>query len=149
MDLTNEQWAIVSPLLPPDDVIGEKGGRPRRPNRDVLNGILWVLRTGAPWNDMPERYPPSATCHRRFQEWNLSGVFEKVLQALARDLEERGGIDLSEGFIDGTFTPAKKGAPASVKLNAERVQRSWASVTKMVFLSPCGQKALRRMRQGS
>src|SRR5690606_17765246 len=91
----------------------------------------------------------NATCHRRFQEWSQSGVFEKVLQVLARDLEQRGGIDLSEGFIDGTFTAAKKGAPASVKLNAERVQKSWASVTKMVFLSPCGQKALRRMRQRS
>jgi len=87
MDFTNEQWAIVSPLLPPDDVIGAKGGRPRRPNRDVLNGILWVLRTGVPWNDMPDRYQSNA---RLFQEWNMSGVFEKVLQALAWDFEERG-----------------------------------------------------------
>jgi len=56
-DLTNEQWAIVSRLLPPDDVIGKKGGRLRRPNRDVLNGFSWVLRTGAPWNDMLDRSP--------------------------------------------------------------------------------------------
>jgi transposase len=147
MDLTQVQWEIVQPHLPPDDLIGEKGGRPQRPNRDVLNGILWVLRTGAPWNDMPGRYPPSSTCHRRFQEWNRSGVLENVLQALARDLQERGGIDLSEGFIDGTFIPAKKGAPALVILNGAKVQRSWVSVTKMVFLSPYAQKVLRRMKQ--
>ena len=59
----------------------------------VLNGILWVLRTGAPWHDLPKRYTPYQTCHRRFQRW----------------IEERGGLDLSECFIDGTFVGAKKG----------------------------------------
>jgi transposase len=52
---------------------------------------------------LPERYPPKSTCHRRFQEWTESGVFTKILTALAQDLKERGGIDLSEGFIDGTW----------------------------------------------
>lgn len=54
-------------------------------------------------------HPPKSTCHRRFQQWTESGVFAKILTALAQDVRDRGGIDQSEGFIDGTFDPAKKG----------------------------------------
>ena len=57
--------------------------------------------TGACWYDMPDRYPPYQTCHRRFQLWVRSGVFRQILEALANDLRDRGGIDLSECYIDG------------------------------------------------
>jgi transposase len=73
-----------------------------------MNGVLWILRTGASWYDMPDRYPPYQTCHRRFQQWVRTGIFEKILQALATDLRERGGLNLSECYIDGTFIVAKK-----------------------------------------
>ena len=73
------------------------------------NGVLWVLRTGAPWYDLLERYPPYQTCHRRFQTWVHDGTLEGILKALAQDLKERGGLDLTECFIDGTFIVAKKG----------------------------------------
>ncbi len=110
MELTDEQWSVLEPLIaePPRREDGK--GRPRRHPREVLDGILWILRTGAQWADLPDRYPPYQTCHRRFQEWVRSGVLDAVLQAVARDLEERGEIDLSECFIDGTFVVAKKGA---------------------------------------
>jgi transposase len=62
----------------------------------------------AQWADLPERYPPYQTCHRRFQRWVREGTLERVLEGLARDLKERGGLDLAEGFIDGTFVAAKK-----------------------------------------
>jgi len=75
----------------------------------VLDGILWILRTGAPWRDLPERYPPYQTCHRRFQRWAEEGVLAGVLRALAEDLKERGGLDLPECFIAGAFVGAKKG----------------------------------------
>jgi transposase len=71
-------------------------GRPWRDSRDVLNGILWILRTGAPWRDLPERYPPYQTCHRRFQRWNEEGLLDEILRALAEDLKDRGNLDLSE-----------------------------------------------------
>ncbi|MFQ6135335.1 MAG: IS5 family transposase, partial [Nitrososphaerales archaeon] len=100
---------VIKPLIPDPPRRTDGRGRPWRDAREVLNGVLWVLRTGAPWYDLPERYPPYQTCHRRFQQWVHSGVFEKVLQALATDLRERGDIDLSECFIDGTFIAAKKG----------------------------------------
>ena len=67
-----------------------------------LNGILWILRTGAPWQDLPERYGAYQTVHRRFQRWRKQGVVEAVLRGFARDLHERGGLDLSECFLDGT-----------------------------------------------
>ncbi|MBZ0135994.1 MAG: hypothetical protein K8I27_06435 [Planctomycetes bacterium] len=58
---------------------------------------------------MPSRYPPYQTCHRWFQDWTEQGVFKQILHALAEDLFERGGIDVTEAFIDGTFASAKKG----------------------------------------
>jgi transposase len=136
MDLTNEQWRRIGPLVPPMRRKPGGRGRPPREPRDVLNGILWVLRTGAPWKDLPERYPPYQTCHRRFQQWTRAGVFAKILGVLAEDLEQRGKLDLSEAFIDGSFSGAKKGGLPSEKRNAARAARSWLSQTAMVFLSP-------------
>lgn len=72
--------------------------------------MLWILRPGAPWQDLPDRYPPYQTCHRRFQPWRQAGVIARRLRALAEDVRERGGVDLSECFLDGTFGIAQKGA---------------------------------------
>lgn len=146
MDLTDEQWDVLAPLVPPPRVRKERRGRPWRDPRDVLNGILCILRTGAVWKDLPDRYPSSQTCHRRFQHWVESGTLEQVLLALARDLESRGGLDLSECFIDGTFAGGKKGAPSSGRPSAGRGPRSWRLQTALVFLSPWGSRALRRTK---
>ncbi len=142
MDLTKEQWELVAPHIPEPKAKPGESGRPPRDSRDVLNGILWILRTGAPWKDLPERYPPKSTCHRRFQEWRASGVFSEILTTLAEDLRERGGLDFREGFIDGTFAPAKKGALAWARPNAAKAPKSWALQTLKVFLSPLTQAAL-------
>jgi transposase len=149
VDLTEEQWAIVEPLLPRPKRRLDGRGRPWRDPRDVLHGMLWVLRTGAPWKDLPERYPPYQTCHRRFQQWCRDGTLERVLHALAQDLERRGKIDLTECFIDGTFSGAKKGASPSGRPSAGRAPRSWQLQTALVFLSPPGSQVLRRMRSRS
>ena len=146
MDLTEKQWAVLAPLLPKPRVRTDRRGRPWRDPRDVLNSILWVLRTGAPWADLPERYPPYQTCHRRFQHWARDGTLHRVLRALAADLAERGGLDVSEAFIDGTFAGAKKGAAASGKPSGARGPRSWQWQTALVFLSPSASQALRPTR---
>lgn len=146
MDLTDDQWSLLHPLLPAPIPRPDGKGRPRQDDRGILNGILWILRTGAPWQDLPGRYPSRATCHRRFQAWCNDGVLERILQALARDLMDRGGLDLSETFIDGSFAAAKKGALSLGKPSVAKGPRSWQWQTAMVFLSPQGSQALRRMK---
>jgi transposase len=86
MDLTTEQWEVLEPLIPEPVRRADGRGRPWRNSRDVLNGILWVLRTGAPWRDLPELYPPYQTCDRRFQRWNEEGVLDAILGALLEEL---------------------------------------------------------------
>ena len=136
MDLTDEQWEVLEPLLPEPPRRADGKGRPWREPRGVLNGILWVLRTGAPWRDLPERYPTYQTCHRRFQQWAREGVLSRVLKALVENLKERGGLDLSECFIDGTFVAAKKGGVAWERPSGARVRSSWRLQRALVFLSP-------------
>ncbi len=146
MDLTDEQWRAVETILPKDPVRADKRGRPWSDRRTVFNGVLWILRTGAPWQDLPERYGPHQTVHRRFQSWVRTGVLEQVLLAVAQDLKDRGGLDLSECFIDGTFAPAKKGGAASGKQNAGKALKSWQLRTAMVFLSPFARRVLPRLK---
>lgn len=146
MDLTKAQWEIIGPLIPEPPRRPDGRGRPWRPVRDVLNGILWILRTGAPWHDLPDRYPSYQTCHRRFQQWVRTGVFDAIIHALATDLAERGDLDWSECFIDGTCVGAKKGALVSAKPSAGRAPRSWQSPMALVFQSQSTSQALRRMR---
>ena len=67
------------------------------------------LTTGAPWADLPDRYPSFQTCHRRFQQWVRSGVPTRIMTALPNELAARGGIDVREAFIDASFAPAKRG----------------------------------------
>lgn len=109
-DLSNGQWNILDPLIPEPERRKDGRGRPWKSRRSVLNGILWVLRTDAPWADIPEHYPSFQTCHRRFQQWVRSGVMRRILEALALGLKERGALDVREAFIDASFAPAKKGA---------------------------------------
>src|SRR5919107_4403307 len=111
-ELTDEQWAILAPLIPDPPRREDKRGRPWRDTREVMDGVLWILRSGARWQDLPGRFPPYQTCHRRFQQWVREGTLRKVLEALAEDLRTRGELDLSECFIDGTFVVAKKGTPS-------------------------------------
>lgn len=80
-DLSDTEWAIITPLLPGAD--GERNGRPRLDDRKVLNGIFFVLRTGTPWRDLPERYGPYTTVYNRFNRWAKRGVWLKVFEALA------------------------------------------------------------------
>ena len=112
-------------LIPEPTPRRDGRGRPWKERRAVLNGILWVLRTGAPWADVPERYPSYQTCHRRFQQWVRCGVMKAILEALALDLRARGSLDVQEAFIDGSFAPAKKGAPRLEKPSVAKARKSW------------------------
>jgi transposase len=138
MDCTDAQWEAVKDLLSPIQERTETRGRKPLEAREVFNGVLWICRTGARWQDLPPRYPPYQSCHRYFQRWCQEGVWDKVLWALAKDLKRRGKIDITECFIDGTFSSAKKGGSISARLSEVKAPRSWSSQTLLVFLSPYG-----------
>jgi transposase len=146
MELTDEQWEVVKPFIPVIPKRTDGKGRPRADDRSVLNGILWIMRTGAAWQDLPDRYPSPATCHRRFQAWCRTGLFEQILEVLAKDLEERGRLERSECFIDGTFVPAKKGAPGWGQPSGAKARKSWPLQTALAFLWPFTYRVLRRMK---
>src|SRR5262245_44304844 len=74
-ELTDEQWAIIAPLITEPPRREDGRGSPCNDSREVINGILGVLRSAARWEDMPDRFPPYQTCHRRFQQWVREGVY--------------------------------------------------------------------------
>ena len=145
-ELTDEQWTLVENLLPELPRRSDGRGRPWRSQREVLNGVLWILRSGARWQDLPERFPSYQTCHRRYQRWVDSGVLRDILEVLAEDLRERGQIDLSECYIDGTFIVAKKGGRLWVPPSGVKARSSWSWQTLLVFLSPPTQRVLARLK---
>jgi len=146
-EVPDEVWAVLKPLIPKVRKRRDGRGRPQQhSDRAVLNGILWVLRTGAGWADLPERFPSGSTCYRRFSRWAKNGTLRRILEYLARHLEEVGRIDLSECFIDGTFVVAKKGGPKWERPSGAKVQSSWLLRTLQVFHSPCTRLLLHHMK---
>jgi transposase len=144
-ELTDEQWSLIEPFFDKAETVQTRG-RPRREDREVMNGVLWILRSGARWCDLPGRFPPYQTCHRRFQQWSKDGTLKRVLEALAEDLHSRGGLDLSECFIDGTFIVAKKGASEWEQPSGAKARSSWQWQMALVFLSPSTRNLLLRMK---
>jgi transposase len=140
-ELTDEQWELIEPIL---RLARRKDnrGRPWHDTRAVLNGVLWILGSGAQWAEMPGKYPPYQTCHRRFQQWVREGRFVEVLRLLAKHLHDRGKLNLDEAFVDATFASAKKGALRSARPSAARARKLSLSPLVTVFLSPSLSKAL-------
>jgi transposase len=110
--LTDEQWERIAPYFP-EHPPSPKGGRPRVPDRDCLEGVLWLIRTGARWQDIPVDLPSGSTCWRRLHEWAGAGVLEGIRVRLLRELDALGGIDFEQLLADATFVRAKKGATRS------------------------------------
>lgn len=106
--ITDEQWERIGPHLPIHSQ-SPKGGRPRSDDRECLEGLLWLLRTGARWRDIPIDLPSGSTCWRRLQEWAGEGVLEEIQALLVEELDELGRVDFEELLADATFIRAKKG----------------------------------------
>lgn len=131
--INDQRWKRLSPLLPKPK-LKPKGGRPPVDNRQVLEGILWILRSGARWQDLPRRYPSPSTCWRRLRLWEEQGVWLDVWRKFLSILDEKGRINWQEAFIDGSFVSAKKGALASEKPKGAKAQSGWWWSTARVFL---------------
>ena len=104
-DTTDAQWELIGPLLPPP----KRTGHPRADDRRTLDGILYVLRRGCRWRDLPPRYCSSVTCWRRLGQWQANGTWRRVWQSLLATLDAQGKLLWSRAFLDGTFVPAKGG----------------------------------------
>jgi transposase len=145
-DLTDEQWEIVAPLIPPCTPITrphpgrpahsrpDPGGRPLIPDRPILNGILWKLRTGIPWYSLPESYPSFQTCYRRYSAWVEAGAMQRILRALASDLAERAGIDLSECLHLPSLQVQDRSALFSL-LHRPGMQSTWQVSTLLLLIA--------------
>ncbi len=114
--VSDDLWAIVSPLLPPDPP-KPKGGRPRVSDRACLTGILFVLKTGIPWEYLPVEMGcgSGVTCWRRLRDWQEAGVWDQLHRELLDRLGEADRIDWSRACVDSASIPAKRGATRSVQ----------------------------------
>ena len=135
-ELTEAQWRRLEPLLPP-----ERGrvGRPANEHRPIINGIRWILRTGAPWRDLPERYGNWSSVHSRYRRWRLSGLWDRILAALQAQAEAAGQLDWSLHFVDGTTVRAHQHAAGAKKGAA--IKRSGAVAAASARKSTCGSSA--------
>src|SRR5918997_5605270 len=122
-ELTNQQWERLQPLLPPQK---PKTGRPSVEHRRIINGIRWILRTGAPWRDLPERYGPWQTVASRFYRWRKAGIWERLFAAVQPQADAKGQLDWDLHFVDGTVVRAHQHA-AGAKKGTRRRKRSAAA----------------------
>lgn len=118
-DLTEQQWAKLTPLLPPNP----KRGHAYKDHRIVLNGIIWRQKTGAPWRDIPERYGSWQTCHDRFTRWSRDGTWAEILAALQLQADAEGKIDWEGAAVDSTHVKAHRSAVGARKEPAKLEKR--------------------------
>ena len=111
-ELADRLWERVRPLLPPEPP-KPKGGRPRADDRRCFAGILFVLRSGGRWEDVPAGLPSPSTCWRRHAEWTDAGVWHTAWALVLEELDAAGRLDTSELALDGTFVEARKGGRRS------------------------------------
>ena len=135
-ELTEEQWARLAPHLPPQR---PATGRPNRDHRTVVEAILWRLRTGAPWRDVPERYGPWQSAYARFRRWQQAGVWDRALAAVQAAADAEGQLDWARHFLDSTTVRAHQHAAGAKKGAATKpsAARAAASARK----STCAPKA--------
>ena len=136
-ELTDEQWVKLEPLLPPQK---PKTGRPNDDHRTIINGMLWVLNSGAPWRDLPWRYGSVGTVSSRFYRWCKSGVWQQVLEALQALADATGQVGWDLHFIDSTIVRAHQHAAGARKVGRnpaapdEALGRSRGGITTKIHL---------------
>jgi transposase len=111
-EVTDEQWGVIQPILPKRTA---KTGRPPSDPRLMVNGILWILRTGSPWRDLPERFGPWQTVYDHFAKWRAVGAYDRILEALHIRLDADGTIDWDLWCIDGSSVRASRAAAGASK----------------------------------
>jgi transposase len=110
--LSDAEWRRLQPMMPPRP----HTGRPPKSHRLVVDALLWLGRTGAPWRDLPERFGPWRTVATRFYRWTRSGLWERVLAELRRFADSKGGIDWEVHMVDGTSVRAHRSAVGAKRM---------------------------------
>jgi transposase len=128
--LSDREWNLLAPLLPER----ARTGRPPNDHRAIIDALLWLAKTGAPWRDLPERFGSWRTVATRFYRWTRSGLWERILAELRRMADAKGGIDWEVHMIDATNVRAHRCAAGAkggsiVRHWAARVAGSAASCT--------------------
>ena len=143
-DLTDAQWERLEKELPGND----RPGHPWSDHRKVINGILWVLRTGAPWRDLPERYGPWQTCYDRFVRWRKDGTWERILQSVQADADERSGVVWEGCVVDSSIVKAHPHAAGARKQTGKGGATKRALPLKPRRRTPPGRTLRRRSASG-
>ena len=149
MRLSDRQWALIEYFFPAPKRRRDKRGRPWASNRECVDGILWVLRTGARWRDLPSEYPSGPTCWRRLRQWEEQGVWLQAWRAMLAALNHDQLLDWDETFLDGSFVSAKKGALELAKPSGARARSGWYWSMARGFHWERNWRALRRQRSHS
>src|SRR3954452_8247974 len=126
-ELSDPQWARIAPLFP-QRVRPGTVGRPPGDNRPIVNGILWVLHTGASRRDLPERNGPWQTVLTRFNGWRRDGTWVRIVTSLPDELDDKGLIDHDLWCIDGTVVRASRAA-AGAKKRGRATRAGWVDAT--------------------
>lgn len=129
-ELSDAQYTQLEPLLP-DPCHHGKGGRPWLPHRDIVNGILWILKTGAPWRDLPERYGKWNSVYTRFKRWRRDGTWSRILSKMLGRRDDQGKIDHDLWCIDGTIVRAARCAGGARRRNRRRPRLVGSSATEL------------------
>jgi transposase len=125
-DLTDTQWERLQPLLPPQRRgTGTTGGRPSNDHRPIINGILWILRTGAPWDDLPGRYGTRSTVSSRYYRWKRQGIWDRIYDTLKAQADAVGALDWDLHHVDATVIRAHQHA-AGAKKGTQR-RKPWGA----------------------
>jgi transposase len=140
-ELSDLNWTKLQPLLPPERA--KKRGHPWSPHRRIVNGMLWVARTGAPGRDLPRRYGPWKTVYDRFRRWQRNGLWTQILQALQAQEDAAGRLHWDEGSADSTIVRAHQHAAG-----APHRPRRAVCVSTQAPIDLGGTEALGRSRGG-
>ena len=123
-EIPDDLWNLIEPILPSDKPAGANG-RPCVLNRTVLNGILYVLRTGCQWKMVPREYSSGSTCHLRFQAWVRAGLFKRIWRVCLKHYDDLQGIDWRFQSMDSATVsaPVQGGTKPEETL---RIAANWA-----------------------
>lgn len=130
-ELSAAAWRRIAPLLPQSG----RGGQWRE-HAQVVNGILWILHTGAPWRDLPARYGPWQTAYERFNRWRQDGTWKRLGEALLEDLSQAGELDWKVFFIDSTVVRASRAAAGAGRKGGRRSLRTMRSGARAAVSRP-------------